>query len=146
MSTSSHYFFPADLFYDSATHVWARPDGETVTLGLDPLGLESLGDIAYIALHAVGSSARRGAAIGSLEAAKMVGDLIAPLSGVLTARNEAALSDPGLVNRDPYGAGWLIQMTPIDWESESAQLIHGAALTAWVEAEVERYRLQGWID
>lgn len=146
MSTSSHYSFPPELFYDSATHVWARPDGATITIGLDVLGLESLGDMAYIALHAVGFSARRGEAMGSLEAAKMVGDLIAPLSGVITARNEAALSDPGLVNRAPYGAGWLIQMTPTDWEGESAQLIHGAALTAWVEAEVERYRTQGWID
>ena len=140
------YSFPSDLYYDRATHIWARPDGDTVTIGLDPLGLESLGDLAYLSLPAVGFPARRGASIGSLEAAKMVGDLIAPISGIITCCNAATLSDPGLVNRAPYDEGWLVQITPSDWLRESAELIHGSALTAWVAAEVERYRSQGWIE
>jgi glycine cleavage system H protein len=146
MSTNGHYSFPSDLYYDRATHIWIRHDAATVTIGLDAFGLESLGDMAYLTLGAAGSPARRGAAIGSLEAAKMVGELIAPVSGTIEARNEAAVRDPGLVNRDPYGAGWLIQLTPSDWERESSELVHGAELTVWVEAETERYRSQGWID
>jgi glycine cleavage system H protein len=146
MPTSNRYTFPPELYYDRATHVWVRYEAEAVTIGLDALGLESLGDMAYLALAAVGAPARRGAALGSLEAAKMVGDLIAPVSGVIAARNEDALRDPGLINRDPYGAGWLLRITPADWANESAQLLHGAQLTEWVEAELERYRSQGWIE
>jgi len=146
MPTDGHYTFPPDLYYDRAMHGWVRRDGQTVTLGLDALGLESLGDMAYISLQAVGIPVRRGEALGTLEAAKMVGDLVAPVSGTISARNEAVLRDPGLVNRDPYGAGWLVQITPSDWVRDSAELVHGAELMAWVEAEVERYRSQGWIE
>ncbi|MEK7327091.1 MAG: glycine cleavage system protein H [Chloroflexota bacterium] len=148
MPTNGHYSFPPELYYDRSTHVWARhaPSGATVTIGLDALGLESLGDMAYLSLQAVGFPAQRDESIGSLEAAKMVGDLIAPVSGVIAARNEAVLSDPGLINRDPYGAGWLLQITPSAWERDSAELVHGAELKPWVEAEIERYRVQGWID
>ncbi len=146
MPTNGQYHFPPELYYDRTTHVWARYDGGVLTLGLDALGLESLGDMAYISLQAVGFPIKRGESIGSLEAAKMVGDLIAPVSGAIAARNEVVLSDPGLINRDPYGAGWIIQITPADWGSESATLVHGAELTAWVEAEIGRYRKQGWIE
>ncbi|MBI3242574.1 MAG: glycine cleavage system protein H [Chloroflexi bacterium] len=145
MPTNGHYSFPPELYYDRATHVWVRPDGEGVTIGLDALGLESLGDMAYLSLQAVGLPARRGETLGSLEAAKMVGDLIAPVSGVITARNEAVLHDPSLINRDPYGAGWIVQLAPSDWERDSVELVHGAELKLWVEAEIERYRAQGWI-
>ncbi len=144
-AANGHYHFPAELYYDRATHMWVRHDGATITIGLDVLGLESLGDMAYVTLPASSTSTQRGAAAGSLEAAKMVGDLIAPVSGTIVARNEDVLRDPGLINRDPYGAGWLLQISPSNWTGESAELIHGAALTNWVEAEIERYRTQGWI-
>jgi glycine cleavage system H protein len=146
MSAQDHTVFPPDLYYDRTTHVWARYDGEGVTIGLDALGLESLGDIAYLSLPAAGTAVQRGESSGSLEAAKMVGDLIAPVSGLITARNEAVLHDPGLINRDPYHAGWIVHLTPADWAGDSTQLIHGAELMPWVEAEIERYRSQGWID
>lgn len=140
------YSFPPDLHYDRATHLWVRDDGATLTLGLDALGLESLGDMAYVTLQAVGVPARRGQAIGTLEAAKMVGDLIAPVSGVIAARNEDVLRDPGLVNRDPYGAGWLARIAPSAWAGESAELVSGVQISAWVVEEIKRYRSQGWIE
>lgn len=146
MPTHGHYSFPPDLYYDRATHIWVRNGSGVVTIGLDALSLESLGDMAYISLQAVGIRVRRGEPVGTLEAAKMVGDLIAPVSGTIAARNEEVLRDPTHVNRDPYGAGWLLQLTPSDWARESTELVHGDGLTAWVEAEMERYRSQGWID
>lgn len=76
----------------------------------------------------------------------MVGDLAAPVGGIITARNEDVLRDPGIVNRDPYGAGWIAQIAPFDWVRESAELVHGAEVAAWVSAEIERYRTQGWIE
>lgn len=146
MPTNSHYSFPPDLYYHRSTHTWVRPDGNHVTFGLDALGLESLGDMAYIALQAVGSQVERGEAVGSVEAAKMVGDLVAPVTGTIVARNEEVLRDPGLVNRDPYGAGWLAQISPSNWTLDMAELVHGRKVAAWVEVEVERYRSQGWIE
>jgi len=144
--SNPNYLFPQDLYYDNATHTWARYENGVVTIGLDSLGLESLGDMAYISLQAAGMPVRRGESIGSLEAAKMVGDVIAPVGGVIAARNEDVLRDPSLINRDPYGAGWILQITPSAWDADSAQLVHGADVSAWVESEIERYRSQGWID
>ena len=146
MAANGHYSFPRDLYYDRATHLWVRDEGEVVTIGLDALGLESLGDLAYVSLHAAGLRVLRGEPMGALEAAKMVGDLIAPVSGTIAAHNEDVRRDPSGVNRDPYGAGWLVQLIPSDWEADSAELVHGSELTGWVAAEIARYRAQGWIE
>lgn len=131
----------------TATSTWARIDPATghVIVGMDALGLAALGDLAYITLRPAGMTIRRGEPIGTLEAAKMTGDLIAPVSGVLVGGNPDVLRDPTLVNRDPYGAGWLLRLVPADWDTDSAALITGDALPAWVAAEAERYRSQGWI-
>jgi glycine cleavage system H protein len=127
--------------------MWTQLDsaGQNI-VGIDTLGLESLGDLAYISLQATGMPVKRGESIGVLEAAKMTGDVIAPVSGMLMTRNKNVLRDPTVVNSDPYGEGWLVAIKAHDWEGEADELIHGPALPAWVESEVERYRSQGWID
>jgi len=147
-ASSKSYDIPDDRYYDRLEHMWAMP-GESenrIAVGIDSLGLESLGELAYIALQPVGTSVQRGESLGTLEAAKMTGDLIAPVSGTLVARNEDAVRDPAIVNDDPYGAGWLVELAPRDWESESGDLVAGDSIPGWVEAEVARYRAQGWID
>jgi len=127
--------------------MWTQLDSAGKNMvGIDTLGLESLGDLAYISLQAAGMRVKRGESIGVLEAAKMTGDVIAPVSGTLMTRNKKVLRDPTLVNSDPYGEGWLVAIEPDNWEGEADELIHGPALSAWVEAEVERYRSEGWID
>ena len=84
--------------------------------------------------------------MGVLEAAKMTGELIAPLSGKITERNREALEDPYQVNQDPYGKGWLCVIECEEWKTESGNLITGEAVEAWSEKEMQRYRSQGWID
>lgn len=147
MSVIATEHIPDDRWYDGDQHLWARidPATEQVVVGIDTLGLAALGDLAYITLRAIGTTVRRGEPIGTLEAAKMTGDLVAPISGVLVGGNPAVLRDPTLANRDPYGAGWLFRLAPADWAGESAELLTGADLPAWVAAETERYRTQGWI-
>ena len=144
----SSYPFPPDRGYDREHHMWARLDDATgrVLVGIDALGLASLGELAYITLHGEGTNVRRGDSIGTLEAAKMTGNFLAPVSGVLVARNESALSNPHTVNEDPYESGWLVAINPLDWEGELAQLVSGDELPAFVEAEIQRYRAEGWID
>jgi glycine cleavage system H protein len=148
MSVTTSYPIPADRYYDGSQHMWAQPgpNADRVIVGIDALGLAALGDLAYISLQAVGTPVKRGQSMGVLEAAKMTGDLIAPVSGTLLERNEPALRDPLLVNHDPYDRGWLVTIQPSNWEYESAILITGEALPGWVAAEIERYRSQGWID
>jgi glycine cleavage system H protein len=139
----------ADRFYDREHHMWAYadlPQPQQVRVGMDVLGLIALGDLAYVTLQAIGTTVRRGQSIGTLEAAKMTGDLIAPISGTIVARNEAAVSNPALVNQAPYTDGWLVVIEPAAWDSESLQLVAGSDLPAWVAAEMKRYREQGWID
>lgn len=142
------YEIPADRAYDREHHMWAQfdPASGDVFVGIDTLGLASLGDLAYVTLKEVGAEVKRGQSMGTLEAAKMTGDLIAPVSGTIVARNDAAISNPALVNETPYADGWLMVIKPSNWENESAQLVSGDGLPAWVEAEVKRYKSQGWID
>ncbi len=140
---------PADRFYDREHHLWAYadlPQPHYVRVGTNVLGLIALGDLAYVTLKAPGTTVLRGQSIGTLEAAKMTGDLIAPISGTIIARNEAAVSNPALVNQVPYTDGWLVVIAPAAWDSESLQLVGGSDLPTWVEAEMKRYREQGWIE
>jgi glycine cleavage system H protein len=148
MQASSTFHIPTDRHYDRASHMWAQlnPSTGNILVGIDTLGLSALGDLAYITLQAVGMPIKRGDSIGSLEAAKMTGDLISPVSGIIIASNEAATHNPLLVNENPYDEGWLVAIEPSDWNSESDDLVSGDDLPAWVEAEIKRYREQGWID
>ena len=146
MNDNRKYPIPDDLYYDGNHHMWARLElSDRVVVGIDALGLESLGELAYVSLHEVGKTVKRGKSIGTLEAAKMTGDLIAPVTGLLVERNENILRDPILVNEEPYGRGWLVVIEPSEWDTEYVDLIHGEALTPWVSSEIERYKSQGWI-
>ena len=145
---TNSYDIPADRAYDREHHMWAQYDSASnqVTVGIDTLGLASLGDLAYVTLQAVGMPVKRGESMGTLEAAKMTGDLIAPISGVIVARNDSVVKNPSIVNQNPYSDGWMVVIRPSDWEDESAQLVSDDGLPAWVESEIKRYRSQGWID
>jgi glycine cleavage system H protein len=117
--------------------------GDRARIGMDALGVETSGTLAQLAFLPVGEVLKRGEAFGSVEAAKFVGPLTSPLSGTVTATNGAVVADPSLVERDPYGAGWLVELTLAD-PGELGELISGAdAIPAWFAAEVEDYRLKG---
>lgn len=145
---TNSYEIPADRAYDREHHMWAQfdPASGDVFIGIDTLGLAALGDLAYVTLKDVGRSVKRGESLGTLEAAKMTGDLIAPVTGVIVARNDRTVSNPALVNQSPYVDGWMVVIKPSDWENESAQMVAQNDLPAWVETEIKRYRSQGWID
>lgn len=138
------YEFPRDRWYDGREHLWVEPSrrGENwlVTIGLDALAQEALGEMVYVQLAEPGCAVSRGQAIGSLEAEKMVRPVLAPVSGTLVEVNEAVLGAPRLVNTDPYGAGWLCRLLADRWEHEQGELLHGdPAVTAWVRAEIQAY-------
>lgn len=133
-----------DRAYDPAGHFWVTMVAPNrARIGLDALGVETSGTIAQLAFLAVGEQLKRGEAFGSLEAAKFVGPLNSPLSGTVAATNDAVVADPALVERDPYGAGWLVEVDIAD-PGEIGELISGAhPIRVWFEAEVEDYRMKG---
>lgn len=133
-----------DRAYDPAGHLWVSMlSADRARIGLDALGVETSGTLAQLAFLPVGEQLKRGEAFGSLEAAKFVGPLTSPLSGTITATNDDVVVDPALVERDPYGAGWLIELALAD-PGELGELISGTEVVpVWFEGEVEDYRMKG---
>jgi glycine cleavage system H protein len=102
---------PSELSY-TAEHEWIRViDGSrTVRIGITDYAQEALGDVVYVSLPAVGAAVTGGAAFGEVESTKSVSDIFAPLSGTITARNDALDAAPESINSDPYGEGWLVEI------------------------------------
>ncbi len=108
--------YPEDLKY-TVEHEWVRiPDGGSgaVRIGITHFAQDALGDIVYVSLPEIGDAVAAGEACGELESTKSVSDVYAPVSGEVVARNDALDATPELVNNDPYGAGWLFEVTPSD--------------------------------
>lgn len=104
---------PSDCrFADS--HEYVRPEGGLWRLGLSAYAIDQLGDIVFVELPEPGTQLSAGQSFGSVESVKAVEDLIAPISGVVEARNEAVLASPEELQNDPYGEGWLLVVTPSD--------------------------------
>jgi glycine cleavage system H protein len=101
---------PTTLQYTS-DHEWVLIEGETARVGITAYAAEKLGDVVFVELPAVGSTVARGTVVGEIESTKSVGELFAPVDGTVAAANEAVVSDPSLVNSDPFGEGWLISVT-----------------------------------
>jgi len=101
---------PADLRY-TAEHEWVQRTGEdTVRVGITDFAQESLGDVVYIQLPDVGTDLNAGESFGEVESTKSVSDLYAPLSASVVAVNAELEAKPQLVNSDPYGQGWLLEL------------------------------------
>jgi len=117
---------PAELRYIKAHHwVRANPDGTVITIGVTDFAQESLGDVVAIYLPRDQQRVREGEACGEIESTKSVNDLVAPLAGLVTARNTRLEDEPEIVNQDPYGDGWLFEITLADppYDPNSPDLI-----------------------
>jgi len=111
MKEFNELIFKDDARY-TQTHEWAKKEGNTVRVGVDDFSQSALGDIVYAELPEVGAEVHAGAAFGSLESTKAVSDLNAPVSGKVVKVNEALADSPDLVNKDPFGEGWMIEIEP----------------------------------
>ena len=103
-----------------SSHEYARKDGADIVVGISDHAQEALGDIVFVELPDIGKVFAQGEAIGVVESVKAASDIYAPVSGKVTAVNAALQSDPALMNKDPYGAGWLLRMAPsnaAEWDT-----------------------------
>ncbi len=103
------YKVPDDLLYVK-DHDWAKVEGDVATFGITDYAQQALSDIVYVELPEVGQTVEKGASYGTIEAVKAVADLIAPLSGEVIEVNEALNDDPSILNKDPYGEGWIVKV------------------------------------
>lgn len=121
---------PDDVKY-TAEHEWIRlSDGSSIVrIGITDYAQEALGDVVYVSLPDVGATLTLGGAIGEVESTKSVSDVYAPVSGTVVARNEALDDQPELINSDPYGDGWILEIE-LSEPSEAQALLDPAAYTA----------------
>jgi glycine cleavage system H protein len=130
---------PDDLAYEVDRDVWVRVESDgTVTLGMTDPAQTRCGAIVSIRFKAVGRRVARGQSLATIESAKWVGPFPAVLSGVIAANNETTFRrDVLAANRDPYGEGWLVRITPSAWDTERASLVSGLEATARYRARIE---------
>lgn len=117
----------------SQEHEWARVvDGTRVRVGITDFAQDALGDVVYVDLPAVGASVSASESVGELESTKSVSEMYAPVSGTVVAVNEALTDNPQLLNDDPYGEGWLIEIDASDM-AEIDALLDAAAYRTLTE-------------
>jgi glycine cleavage system H protein len=102
---------PNDLLY-AKTHEWLRLDQDSGTVGITDHAQKELSDVVYVELPKPGRKIAAGEVIATVESVKAASDIYAPVGGEVTEANPALSSDPGLVNREPYGQGWLFRLKP----------------------------------
>ena len=123
--------YPTDLKY-TKNDEWVRAEGGAGTAGLTFYAQEALSDIVYVELPAVGDSFKQGEAYASVESVKAAAEVYLPLSGAVTAVNDALLSAPETLNKDPHGAGWLVKFSVTD-PGELDGLMDAAAYEKYCE-------------
>ncbi|MEU5851857.1 glycine cleavage system protein GcvH [Saccharopolyspora shandongensis] len=104
---------PANLRY-TEEHEWIEDRDELVRIGITQHAADALGDIVFVQLPEVGEQIEAGKPCGELESTKSVSDLFAPVTGEVVAINESVVDDPALVNSEPYGEGWLLEVRTSD--------------------------------
>ncbi len=133
------YNLPDELYYEE-NHFWLRAEGDTAVLGMDDFAQKMAGDIVFVQLPEEGKALTAGKKFAKVESGKWLGKVNAPVDGELIAVNEALETNPGLINQDCYGAGWMYKVKMSD-PGQVKNLIHGAeAMRKWMTAEIEKYK------
>ena len=105
---------PGDLRY-TAEHEWVRADDDgRLRVGITHYAQDALGDVVFVSLPEPGTSVSAGQTLGEVESTKSVSEIYAPVAGEVVARNEALTARPELINADPYGEGWIVEIMPSD--------------------------------
>lgn len=141
MTTINGCEVPDDLFYLVDKHVWAKQlESGTLRVGMTTAAVQLAGG-KFVAVtpkrKALGQELAQGKSMAIVESSKFVGPVPAPVSGTLTAINEQVANDPNLVTEDPYGAGWIAEIQPNNWETEQGSLASGPAGLDRYRAKIE---------
>ena len=122
--------FPENVKY-TKEHEWIRLEGDVAYVGITDYAQEQLGDIVFVDIQAEGETLAADEVFGTIEVVKTISDLFLPVGGEILEQNEALADQPELVNKDPYGEGWLIKMKP-DADADIDSLLDAAAYKALI--------------
>ncbi|MGC9355948.1 MAG: glycine cleavage system protein GcvH [Mariniphaga sp.] len=123
---------PAELKY-TEDHEWVRVEGEIAVVGVTDFAQGELGDVVFVEIETEGEELDKGETFGTVEAVKTVSDLFMPVGGEVAEVNEALADEPELVNKDPYGKGWMIKIKMSD-SSELGELLSADDYKKMIEA------------
>jgi len=123
---------PENLRY-SKDHEWVLIEGSTATIGITDYAQHSLGDVVYVDLPRIGDKFASGAAFGSVESVKAVSEIFTPVTGNVSAVNNQINDTPEAVNKDAYGAGWMVKIT-MDNSGEADALLSAAEYEEYLKA------------
>ncbi len=104
--------FPEGCKY-TKDHEWVRMEGSTAVIGITEFAQSELGDLVFVDLPAVGKSVQPHGTLCVVESTKAASDVYSPVTGTVVERNEALADDPGLINRTPYGDGWIVKLSGV---------------------------------
>jgi glycine cleavage system H protein len=133
------YNLPDELYYEE-NHFWVRDEGDILVMGMDDFAQSMAGELVYVQLPDEGKKLKVGKKFAKMESGKWLGKVYAPVNGELVAVNEELETNPGLINDDCYGKGWIYKIKPSD-KGELANLLHDdpQAIEKWLLADIERY-------
>lgn len=123
MMRTQDYEIPDELYY-SKEHEWARLEGKYTVVGITDYAQKALHEIVYVETPVVGSELKQMEVMGVVESVKAVSDIFAPISGEVVEVNQALAESPELVNKDPYGAGWIAKILPANLKNDLKNLMN----------------------
>lgn len=130
--------FPDDLYYNVEHNVWAKPEPDgSLTVGMTAYGCALAGEIVSCLAKKPGKEIELNKSLATVESGKWVGPVKSPARGEILAVNEALETNPGLMNEDPYGTGWVLRLKPLDWETDCRALLTGGAVAAAFEEKMD---------
>ena len=141
MAKLGEYDVPDELYYHKE-HMWVRVEGDEAVVGLNDFSQKLAGEISYMEMPEEGDEVKQDEAVGSYETGKWLGKLYAPVSGEITAMNEEVEDEPTLVNKDPYGEGWLFKIKMSD-SSQVKSLMQGEDALKWLREEIAKHPKKG---
>ncbi len=127
---------PEDMHY-TQSHEWVRIDGDVGTIGITDYAQKELGEIVYLELPEVGHVFNAGDEFGTVESVKAVSELFTPVSGEIAEINKGAVAEPGIVNDDPFGDGWLMKMK-LTTDEEVGKLMSADEYAKYVQQEEKK--------
>jgi len=137
MPKIDQYWVSNELYY-TTEHTWARIEEKgTAKVGVDDFASKTAGEILFVQTLGIGEEIKFMKPFGEIETSKWVGELYSPFTGKIVAVNREVVEKPQLINEDPYGAGWLIEIQPAKMNEEIPKLLHGEKATEWLKKEVE---------
>lgn len=128
---------PAADYWFNENDVWVRPMGDVARVGISDYMQQSLTDINFFDPPAMDLTVDQFGELGTLESSKAVFEVVAPVAGTVVAVNPEVVSNPGLINEDPYGKGWVAELTLADWTQDAELLLDGTAYAGVVKHKAE---------